>query len=81
MKRVFLLALAAAFALSCSTGDKAGAELPDVNPGGNTPAAKEPSVVTGDATSVTGTSALIQASYADAPSQGVYDRGVNYGCL
>ena len=79
MKRVFLLALAAAFALSCSTGDKAGAELPDVNPGGNTPAAKEPSVVTGDATSVTGTSALIQASYADAPSQGVYDRGVNYG--
>ena len=71
-----MLALAI-LALACSSPAKV--ELPDGNSGNITPATKAASVVTGDATSVTNTSALLSATYADAPSQGVYDRGVNYG--
>ena len=71
-----MLALAI-LAMACSSPAKV--ELPDGSSGNSTPATKATSVVTGDATSVTNTSALLSATYADAPSQGVYDRGVNYG--
>ena len=78
MNKFFLLALAA-LALACSSGNKAGSELPDVNPGNNTAQTKQPVVATGEASGISSTSALVAGSYSDAPSQGVYDRGVNYG--
>ena len=78
MKKFFLLTLAACLALACSSG-KSQSDLPETKPEQTTPVAKEATVVTGDASDITSTSALIAASYADAPSQGVYDRGVFYG--
>lgn len=76
MKKV-LLPVLAALALACSSPAKV--ELPSIPSDDTAPVTKQPLVATGEATSITSTSALIPASYIDAPSTGVYDRGVNYG--